>query len=104
MDKLWLREGLDLKIVTFACVATGENQGILEMVTEAKTLREIQVYSRANRFFVYILIEETGFLFTGPGLRGRGRRQFQGHPPQGVAGQTQSITTRLPEGGGQLHK
>lgn len=43
MDKLWLREGLDLKIVTFACVATGENQGILEMVTEAKTLREIQV-------------------------------------------------------------
>lgn len=27
MDKLWLREGLDLKMVTFACVPTGANRG-----------------------------------------------------------------------------
>ena len=43
MDKLWLREGLDLKMVTFACVPTGDRSGIIELVTEAKTLREIQV-------------------------------------------------------------
>ncbi len=43
MDKLWLQEGLDLKMVTFSCVPTGHRQGMMEMVTEAKTLREIQV-------------------------------------------------------------
>ena len=43
MDKLWLKENLDLKMVTFSCVPTGERQGMLEMITEAKTLREIQV-------------------------------------------------------------
>jgi phosphatidylinositol-4-phosphate 3-kinase len=43
MDKLWLKEGLDLKMVTFGCVPTGDRQGMVELVTEAKTLREIQV-------------------------------------------------------------
>lgn len=28
MDKLWLKEGLDLKMVTFTCVPTGEKRGI----------------------------------------------------------------------------
>ena len=42
MDKLWLKENLDLKMVTFSCVPTGDRQGMLEMITEAKTLREIQ--------------------------------------------------------------
>jgi len=27
MDKLWLKEGLDLKIVTFGCVPTGDKRG-----------------------------------------------------------------------------
>jgi len=27
MDKLWLKEGLDLKMVTFACVPTGIKRG-----------------------------------------------------------------------------
>lgn len=43
MDKLWLKEGLDLKIVTFACVPTGHKRGMIEMVTNAETLRKIQV-------------------------------------------------------------
>ncbi|XP_076625671.1 phosphatidylinositol-4-phosphate 3-kinase catalytic subunit Pi3K68D isoform X4 [Colletes latitarsis] len=43
MDKLWLKEGLDLKMVTFACVPTGHKRGMLEMVTNAETLRKIQV-------------------------------------------------------------
>ena len=42
MDKLWLKENLDLKMVTFSCVPTGDRQGMLEMITKAKTLREIQ--------------------------------------------------------------
>ncbi|XP_071564109.1 phosphatidylinositol 4-phosphate 3-kinase C2 domain-containing subunit beta isoform X3 [Temnothorax nylanderi] len=43
MDKLWLKEGLDLKMVTFACVPTGHKRGMIEMVTDAETLRKIQV-------------------------------------------------------------
>eukprot|EP00095_Tigriopus_kingsejongensis_P002430 maker-scaffold855_size87859-snap-gene-0.14 protein:Tk02430 transcript:maker-scaffold855_size87859-snap-gene-0.14-mRNA-1 annotation:"phosphatidylinositol 4-phosphate 3-kinase c2 domain-containing subunit beta" len=43
MEKMWLSEGLDLKIVTFSCVPTGDCQGMLELVSEAKTLREIHV-------------------------------------------------------------
>jgi phosphatidylinositol-4-phosphate 3-kinase len=27
MDKLWLREGIDLKMVTFSCVPTGHKRG-----------------------------------------------------------------------------
>ncbi len=43
MDKMWLKEGFDLKMVTFGCVPTGDLEGMVELVTEAKTLREIQV-------------------------------------------------------------
>ncbi|XP_019865562.1 phosphatidylinositol 4-phosphate 3-kinase C2 domain-containing subunit beta isoform X2 [Aethina tumida] len=42
MDKLWLNEGLDLKIVTFKCVPTSDKKGMIEMVTNAETLRKIQ--------------------------------------------------------------
>lgn len=43
MDKLWLQEGLDLKMVTFDCVPTGDKKGMIEMVSDAETLRKIQV-------------------------------------------------------------
>ena len=29
MEKLWLRAGLDLKIVTYCCLATGYDEGIM---------------------------------------------------------------------------
>lgn len=32
MDKMWLQDGLDLKMVTFSCVPTGDMQGMMEMV------------------------------------------------------------------------
>lgn len=43
MDKLWLAEGLDLKMVTFECVPTGYKKGMIELVSDAETLRKIQV-------------------------------------------------------------
>ncbi|XP_064214165.1 phosphatidylinositol 4-phosphate 3-kinase C2 domain-containing subunit alpha isoform X1 [Tribolium castaneum] len=43
MDKLWLNQGLDLKMVSFVCVPTGKKRGMIEMVTKAETLRKIQV-------------------------------------------------------------
>ncbi|KAF0298151.1 Phosphatidylinositol 4-phosphate 3-kinase C2 domain-containing subunit alpha [Amphibalanus amphitrite] len=42
MDKLWLKEGLDLRMVTFNCVPTGHCRGMIEMVQSAETLRKIQ--------------------------------------------------------------
>ena len=33
MDKMWLKDGFDLKMVTFGCVPTGDRQGMLELVT-----------------------------------------------------------------------
>lgn len=42
MDKLWLKGGLDLKIVTFTCVATEVRKGMVELVPGAETLRKIQ--------------------------------------------------------------
>ncbi|XP_055594425.1 phosphatidylinositol 4-phosphate 3-kinase C2 domain-containing subunit beta [Uranotaenia lowii] len=43
MDKLWLREGLDLKMVTFNCVPTSYKKGMIELVSDSETLRKIQV-------------------------------------------------------------
>jgi len=28
MDKLWLKEGIDLKMITFSCVPTGHKRGM----------------------------------------------------------------------------
>ncbi|KAH8322857.1 hypothetical protein KR059_009178 [Drosophila kikkawai] len=43
MNKMWLAERLDLKMVTFNCVPTGYKSGMIELVNEAETLRKIQV-------------------------------------------------------------
>lgn len=45
MEKLWLREGLDLRMVTFDCLATDERQGMIELVKNSDTLRRIQAQS-----------------------------------------------------------
>ncbi|XP_064634199.1 phosphatidylinositol 4-phosphate 3-kinase C2 domain-containing subunit alpha-like isoform X2 [Lineus longissimus] len=42
MDKMWLKSGLDLKIITFRCLSTGERKGLVELVSESQTLRQIQ--------------------------------------------------------------
>ena len=42
MDKLWLKEGLDLKLITFKCIATDDRKGFVEMVRNSETLRKIQ--------------------------------------------------------------
>lgn len=43
IDKMWMNEGLNLKIVTYACIPTGSKKGMIEMITNAETLRKIQV-------------------------------------------------------------
>ncbi|CAK1551645.1 unnamed protein product [Leptosia nina] len=42
MDSLWLNAGLDLRIVTFQALPTSNKRGMIEIVSEAETLRAIQ--------------------------------------------------------------
>ncbi|XP_064599757.1 phosphatidylinositol 4-phosphate 3-kinase C2 domain-containing subunit alpha-like [Liolophura sinensis] len=42
MDHLWLKEGLDLKMITFSVLSTGPKRGMVELVTESETIRKIQ--------------------------------------------------------------
>ncbi|XP_048779556.2 phosphatidylinositol 4-phosphate 3-kinase C2 domain-containing subunit alpha-like isoform X2 [Ostrea edulis] len=51
MDRVWLKAGLDLKIITFACLATGPKKGMVELITESETLRKIQVQTGVTGSF-----------------------------------------------------
>ncbi|XP_046978612.1 phosphatidylinositol 4-phosphate 3-kinase C2 domain-containing subunit alpha isoform X1 [Vanessa cardui] len=42
MDTLWLKAGLDLRMVTFQALPTSSKRGMIEIVSEAETLRAIQ--------------------------------------------------------------
>lgn len=42
MKQLWIMEDLDLSVLTFTCLQTGDRRGFIEMVTNAETLKEIQ--------------------------------------------------------------
>jgi hypothetical protein len=41
MDKLWKREGLDLQLAPYGCIATGESVGFIEVVLNSATTAAI---------------------------------------------------------------
>ncbi len=51
INRLWLRAGLDLRLITFAVVNTAHRTGMIEMVSRARTLCQIQrEYGVAGNF------------------------------------------------------
>eukprot|EP00004_Rigifila_ramosa_P017471 TRINITY_DN425_c0_g1_i10.p1 TRINITY_DN425_c0_g1~~TRINITY_DN425_c0_g1_i10.p1 ORF type:complete len:1044 (-),score=266.38 TRINITY_DN425_c0_g1_i10:39-3170(-) len=42
IDKFWLDAGLDLQMVTYACVSTGKDVGMIEVVLDSETTADIQ--------------------------------------------------------------
>ncbi|KAI6235075.1 Phosphatidylinositol-4-phosphate 3-kinase [Aphelenchoides besseyi] len=45
INDIWLREGHDMRLLTFRCLPTGQKRGIIEMVPNCQTFREIQTAS-----------------------------------------------------------
>ncbi|CAI9573520.1 unnamed protein product [Staurois parvus] len=43
MDMLWKEAGLDLRIVPYGCLATGDRCGMIEVVSAAETIADIQL-------------------------------------------------------------
>ncbi len=43
MNRLWLSEGINLKMITYHCMPTSPMAGMIELIKEAFTLREIHV-------------------------------------------------------------
>ncbi|XP_029429703.1 phosphatidylinositol 4-phosphate 3-kinase C2 domain-containing subunit beta isoform X2 [Rhinatrema bivittatum] len=43
MNKIWIQEGLDMRMVIFRCFSTGRGRGMVEMIPNSETLRKIQV-------------------------------------------------------------
>lgn len=42
MNNIWQSEGHDLRMKLFRCLPTGQKSGLIEMVAECRTFREIQ--------------------------------------------------------------
>lgn len=44
MDSLWQAKGLDLYIIPYGCIATGDGMGMIEVVQDAETVAKIQLH------------------------------------------------------------
>ena len=41
MDKVWKKENLDLRLLPYGCIATGNDEGMIEVVGNSNTLANI---------------------------------------------------------------
>ncbi|KAK1332407.1 hypothetical protein QTO34_007083 [Cnephaeus nilssonii] len=45
MDLLWKEAGLDLRMLPYGCLATGDRSGLIEVVSTSETIADIQLNS-----------------------------------------------------------
>lgn len=57
MDNIWQAEGLDLRMNPYMCIATGDQQGLIEVVTDSDTIANIQMGYKKNTFDKRALLE-----------------------------------------------
>lgn len=57
MDNIWQAEGLDLRMNPYMCIATGKEQGLIEVVTDSMTIAGIQKWYKSNAFDKRALLE-----------------------------------------------
>ncbi|EDO42011.1 predicted protein [Nematostella vectensis] len=43
MDRLWKKDGLDLEMIPYGCLSTGDHVGMIEVVTNSETIAKIQM-------------------------------------------------------------
>ena len=41
MDSMWQAQGLDLHIIPYGCIATGNSMGMIEVVQDAETVAKV---------------------------------------------------------------
>lgn len=61
--QLWENEGLDLRLIPYGCMSTGMNSGFIEVVKNAKTIKEVNLFSDlAVQYKLYALLTVCGSL------------------------------------------
>ena len=43
MDTMWQAHGLDLHIIPYGCIATGNQMGIIQVVQDAETVAKVEI-------------------------------------------------------------
>uniref|UniRef100_K1RFP1 phosphatidylinositol 3-kinase n=1 Tax=Magallana gigas TaxID=29159 RepID=K1RFP1_MAGGI len=57
MDNIWKNEGLDLRMNPYGCIATGREEGMIEIVTNSMTISKIQRWYKKGAFAKEALYE-----------------------------------------------
>lgn len=76
MDNIWQAEGLDLRMNPYMCIATGPEQGLIEVVTESKTIACIQKWYKNKAFDKRALLEWLKTKHTTPADLDRAVEEF----------------------------
>jgi phosphatidylinositol-4-phosphate 3-kinase len=56
MDKMWLKSGLDLKIITFKCLSTGERRGEDHNSPQGSSLHGYNLHDSAENWFSFAIL------------------------------------------------
>ena len=51
--QIWQKDGLDLCLIPYGCVATGPNSGVIEVVKDARTVADVRILY-TNHVHTYI--------------------------------------------------